>query len=336
METWRRLLQSAILTPSPHNVQPWRVRLLNEHEALLLIDVRRTLPKEDLTGSFIISTMGMFIEALTLLAGNRGLRLEYELCHEPDWYAPAILQPEGRELLPFARLRLLTETQSHELLDETLLQKRRTSRLSLLPEKVPESSAQALARLSAEWGQRYEQVTEPALIERILARNTEALFEDLNTRDYHDEIVEWFRFTAREARRTRDGLDYRCMNTSRSTFWMTARFPRLLQFPLTRPLLAKVYRSQLGVVPTIGILAGEFFRPEGAIMSGRFLMRFWLETARLGLYIHPYGNLVTNKRAAEWCLKETGIADIWLIFKIGYSPEPPQSYRRALEEILVD
>jgi hypothetical protein len=61
-----------------------------------------------------------------------------------------------------------------------------------------------------------------------------------------------------------------------------------------------------------------------------------LETARLGLYIHPYGNLVTNERAARWCFKETGIADIWLIFKIGYSPEPPKSYRRALGEILVD
>jgi nitroreductase len=336
METWRELLQSAILTPSPHNVQPWRVRLLDEREALLLIDVRRTLPKEDLTGSFIISTMGMFIEALNLLAGNRGLSLEYELCHEPEWYAPAILQPEGLELLPFARLRLVTDDVGPKRWDETLLHKRRTSRLSLLPEKVPESSAQALARLSAEWGQRYEQVSEPASIERILARNTEALFEDLNTRAYHDEIVEWFRFTARAARRTRDGLDYRCMNSSRSTFWMVARFPRLLQFPLTRPLLAKVYRSQLGVVPTIGILAGQFWRPEGAINSGRFLMRFWLETARLGLYIHPYGNLVTNQRAAAWCFEETGIADIWLIFKIGYSPEPPRSYRRDLGEILVD
>jgi nitroreductase len=336
METWRRLLQIAILTPSPHNVQPWRVRLLNEREALLLIDVRRTLPKEDLTGSFIISTMGMFIEALKLLAGNTGLGLEYELCHEPGWYAPAILEPEGREMLPFARLRLVPDPEGPKYLDERLFLKRRTSRLSLLPEKVPENSAQALRQLSAEWGERYEQVTERAIIERILARNTEALFEDLNTRAYHDEIVEWFRFTARAARRTRDGLDYRCMNSSRSTFWTVARFPGLLQFPLTRPLLAKVYRSQLGVVPTLGILAGEFWRPEGAIKAGRFLMRFWLETARLGLYIHPYGNLVTNRGAARWCRTETGIEDIWLVFKIGYSPEPPRSYRRALEEILID
>lgn len=336
MDTWRRLLQTAIHSPSPHNVQPWRVRLSDEREAELFIDVRRTLPKEDLTGSFIISTMGMFIEALSLVAGNEGLKLDYELRHEPAWYAPAILQPAGQELLPFARLRLSPEAEKTARWDETLFFRRRTSRLSLLPDKVPDAAAQALAQLSAQWGQRYEQVTDPAAIERILARNTEALFEDLNNRDYHDEIVEWFRFTARAARRTRDGLDYRCMNSSRTTFWTVARFPRLLQMALTRPLLAKVYRSQLGTVPTIGILAGEFWRPEGAIRAGRFLMRFWLETARHGLYIHPYGNLVTNSRAADWCLAETGIPDIWLIFKIGYSPEPPKSFRRAVEEILVD
>ncbi len=65
-------------------------------------------------------------------------------------------------------------------------------------------------------------------------------------------------------------------------------------------------------------------------------MRFWLETAKQNLYLHPYGNMVTNKRAAEWLQKETTVPDIWLIFKIGYSQEPPKSYRRSVEEILLD
>jgi hypothetical protein len=214
--------------------------------------------------------------------------------------------------------------------------KRRTSRIALLPEAVPEKSAQALKELAARWNQRYEQITDPAAIERILACNTDALFEDLNNPAYHDEIVEWFRFTNASARRTRDGLDYRCMNATRPSFWLAARMPWLMRFPLTRPLLSRTYRSQIGLVPTIGILAGDFWQPESAIQTGRFFMRFWLETALQGLYIHPYGNLVTNRRAARWCAEETGISNIWLIFKIGSSKEPPKSYRLPLEEILVD
>lgn len=338
MNDWLSLLETAVRTPSPHNVQPWRLRVLNEREADLLIERRRTLPKEDTTGSFIILTMGMFVEALSVLAANRSLSLEWELLHEPGWYAQEILRPSGDELIPFARLRLSERGEvdaAEQRYEDSLFFRRRTSRVSLLPRPVEESAARALAGLAADWGQRYEQITDAAKIERILRRNTEALFEDLNSPDYHDEIVEWFRFTDRSARRTRDGLDYRCMNSSRSAFWAAARMPRLLLLPLTRRLLARVYRSQLGLVPTVGLLSGPFWEPESAFEAGRFLMRFWLEAARRGLYLHPYGNLVTNRRAADWCREETGVEDIWLVFKIGYSSEPPASYRRAAEEVLV-
>lgn len=126
------------------------------------------------------------------------------------------------------------------------------------------------------------------------------------------------------------------MNASRPSFWLAAQFPVLLQLPIMRPILHMVYRRQLGVVPTIAMLAGPFWQPSSAFETGRFLMHFWLQLARFDLYIHPYGNLVTNKAAAEWCEKELGVSDIWLIFKIGFSKVPPQSYRRTVEEVLVD
>jgi hypothetical protein len=35
---WWTLLETALQTPSPHNVQPWRIRLVSEREAELYID----------------------------------------------------------------------------------------------------------------------------------------------------------------------------------------------------------------------------------------------------------------------------------------------------------
>ena len=35
-------------------------------------------------------------------------------------------------------------------------------------------------------------------------------------------------------------------------------------------------------------------------------------------------------------VEREGVSDIWLIFKIGFSKVPPQSYRRSVEEVLVD
>lgn len=331
------MLETAIYAPSPHNVQPWRLCIVSDDTADLLIEKHRTLPKEDPTGSFIILSMGLFIEALTILATNSSLKLDFQFYRPLSEFTPKHIAKAESELLQFARLSLKPQSSSKpDNYDNALFLTRRTSRLSFKPQPIPNEVVKTLSDLAGAWGQTYKQVIAAETIDQILNRNIEALFEDLNNPAYHDEIVEWFRFTDRSARRTRDGLDYRCMNSSRISFWMAARLPQLLQHPITRPLLKKIYRRQLGHVPTIGILAGPFWQPESAFETGRFLMRFWLELAKHDLYIHPYGNLVTNRAAAESCLKLLGVPHIWLIFRIGFSEKPPQSYRRSVEEVLVD
>jgi hypothetical protein len=337
MSVWKQMLETAIYTPSPHNVQPWRLCIVSDDTADLLIEKHRTLPKEDPTGSFIILSMGLFIEALTILAANSLLKLDFQFYRPLSEFTPEHIAKAESELLPFARLSLKPQSSSKpDNYDNALFLTRRTSRLSFKPQPIPNEVVKTLSDLAGAWGQTYKQVIAAETIEQILNRNIEALFEDLNNPAYHDEIVEWFRFTDRSARRTRDGLDYRCMNSSRISFWMAARLPQLLQLPITRPLLKKIYRRQLGHVPTIGMLAGPFWEPDGAFETGRFLMRFWLELAKHDLYIHPYGNLVTNRAAAESCLKLLGVPHTWLIFRIGFSEKPPQSYRRGVEEVLVD
>ena len=339
MSVWPNLLETAVYAPSPHNVQPWRLRILSDETAELLIEKRRTLPKEDPTGSFIILSMGLFIEALTIVAGNRSLKLDYELCQPASRFTPDQIAKTEGELLPFAKLSLGKQVGGeppYARFDNALFHKRRTSRISFSPQPVPTEAVEALSKLAREWGHVFQHVADPEIIEKILARNIEAVFEDLNVPAYHDEIVEWFRFTDRSSRQTRDGLDYRCMNSSRASFWLAARVPQLMQLPLSGALLKKVYRAQLGHVPAIGMLAGPFWEPASAFGTGRFLMRFWLELAKQDLYIHPYGNMVTNKAAAEWLLKVTGVSQVWLLFRLGFSKEPPQSYRRTVEEVLVD
>src|SRR5215211_2652439 len=333
MSVWTTLLETAIHAPSPHNVQPWRLRILSDETADLLIEIRRTLPKEDPTGSFIILSMGLFIEALTIVAANNSLKLDFHLSQPASRFTPEQIAKTEGELLPFARLSLGQQITKTSNFDNALFRTRRTSRVSFSSQPVPNEAIEALAKLAREWGQTYEQVTAPETIEQILKRNIEAVFEDLNVPAYHDEIVEWFRFTARSSRHTRDGLDYRCMNSSRLSFWLAARVPQLLQLPLTGALLKKIYRTQLGHVPTIGMLAGPFWEPESAFETGRFLMRFWLELAKHDLYIHPYGNLVTNKAAAAWCLEVHRVPHVWLVFRIGFSKVPPRSYRRTVEEV---
>lgn len=334
-DRWRSLLEHAIRAPSPHNVQPWRIRIVDETRADLLIEKRRTLPNEDVTGSFIILTMGLFLEALRLVAAHHGLGLEVELAHEPAWFAADRLAAERDPVLLFARLRLSESPGAQAEYSLATLAERRTSRLPYRPEPVTPVAAQRLDAVAGSWGHRYAQSQDAGRIERVLRWNVEAVFEDLNTAPYREELAGWLRYRERSSLEHRDGLDARCMNVAPLELWLPFHWPGLLRFPVTRPWLARRYREQIGTVATMGFLSGPFWDPRDAFRTGGALLHFWLECTRLGYFIHPYGNLVTNRPVAARVEAEIGIPDVWLAFKIGRSAPPPASRRRSVEEALV-
>lgn len=334
-DIWRALLAAAIRAPSPHNVQPWRLHVRSPAEAELRIEMRRTLPNEDVEGSFIILTMGLFVETLRIVAAHRGLAVDDEPLADLGEYSASRLATRTESVIPFARLRLRADSAVPIPHDLALIEQRRTSRLPYRSDPVEPSDAARLEALAVRHGHRYAQVTDAARVERILAWNTDAVFEDLNHPPYRDELRSWLRYSNAESSRQRDGLDARCMATAPIELWLAFHASVLLRFPLTRPLFARRFRRQIGPVPTLGLLDGPFWDPDDAYDTGRFLMHFWLEATRLGYSIHPYGNLVTNRPTAERVARETGLGRIWLVFKIGRSDEPPRSHRRSVDEVLM-
>src|ERR687885_524344 len=75
---WRDLLALARWSPSPHNVQSWKVRPRSETEAELLVDEARTLPVEDPRHRFVVVGLGVFIETLAVAAHAAGYELDVE------------------------------------------------------------------------------------------------------------------------------------------------------------------------------------------------------------------------------------------------------------------
>jgi hypothetical protein len=334
-DTWRTLLAAAIRAPSPHNVQPWRIHVLGPDQAELRIEKHRTLPAEDVEGSFIILTMGMFIETLRIVAAHHGLALDATPVADLGDYTVARLASRTEAQIPFARLRLRPDAAARPTHELTLLEQRRTSRLPYRADPVAPADARALEHVATQFGHRYRQLTDPAQVERILAWNVDAVFEDLNHPPYRDELRSWLRYSDAQSSRERDGLDARCMNTPPLELWLAFHASWLLTLPFTRPVFARRYRRQIGPVTTLGMLDGPFWDPRDAYGTGRFLIHFWLEVTRLGYVIHPYGNLVTNRPTAARVAKETGLDRVWLVFKIGRSSEPPLSHRRSIDEVLL-
>ncbi len=321
---WEAIIQTALRTPSPHNTQPWRLRIRDDRHATLFMETARTLPDEDTTGHFIRCAMGMFLEALRIISANAGLALQPTLVHD-DLPGPFIR---------FAELELKGISEPSQYPD-SLFQIRKTSRLPSTGVRIDPQLTTLLKQISVQYGHRYYQFDDPALIEVIILENIRAAFHDLNVQAYHREVTKWLRYSDKESRAKADGLDYRCMRTPAIQLRLMRQLPQMMSWPLTRGLTRWIFRQQLGKVSHIGVIGGQFFNDTAAASAGTFLMQFWLELARQKLFIHPLGNLITNPKAKARLCELTSIDDPWLIFRIGHTDEPPQSFRRPLSEVLI-
>jgi hypothetical protein len=258
------------------------------------------------------------------------------LIEEPAAFSAERLKARAIPRIPFARLTLAPDSTAVPEFPLELFRKRRTSRLHYRPDPVSANDSETLSRIATTWSHRYSQFTDVARIERVLDWNISAVFEDLNQPPYRDELRGWLRYTHGQSARLRDGLDARCMNISPVELWASFHVGALLTWRGTRGWFRRRYREQIGPVSTLGILSGSFWDPADAYQAGRFLIRFWLECTRLGYYLHPYGNLVTNRPTAARVETELNIPDIWLAFKIGRSDPPPPSPRRPVDAMAHD
>jgi nitroreductase len=330
-DCWERLLETAILAPSPHNVQPWAIRIEDSRTAMLFMDLQRVLPKEDVTGMFLISAMGIFLETLAIVAASENLHLRYVLCGELSEIAERIRVAE--ELLPIAKMYLENDAGAKPEFGVEHVVARATARMAYESTLVPQEALRRLTEVASARGVTFGSTADPSMIRAIADLNIAALFHDLNDANYHDEIAQWFRCGEKQERKHRDGLSNRCMSMSALELSIAKSAPGLLRVPGLSGAVAAHYRRALAT-PCMAWLSGDFWEPKAALNSGHTLMRFWLSVTAQGLSLHPMGNLVTNRTAAKQVESITGARNIWIIFKLGYARNVPRSLRRPVADFL--
>src|ERR1700722_3110691 len=148
---WDPIIQTALRTPSPHNTQPWRLRIQDDRHAALFMEKARTLPDEDTTGHFLRCAMGMFLEALRIISANAGLALCYALIDE-DVPGPFVR---------FAELELKGFAEPSQYPD-SLFQTRKTSRLPSNGRRIEPTLTALLQPIGALYGHRYCKLDDPA------------------------------------------------------------------------------------------------------------------------------------------------------------------------------
>ncbi len=323
-QVWRRVLEQVHRYPSPHNSQPMRVRVDGD-TLLLFYDKRRGLPAEPYGVPFGSVCVGVFVESVCIAAHALGFEVVERLDPTPmDFDAPAALHSVGS-------LTLVPAAEPPEDLDPELLLTRRTSRLPYDARTVAPDVLAEAAEEAARGGHVLRVTDAPALVEELVAVNQRTLFHDLENPAVRREIQGYLRYSEREAVEKGDGLSARCLALPGPVLRLVLGSYGLWRLPVLSTVGKRLYLRSMRGVPQVAWLKGPFADERDHVQAGRVFLRTWLVLTSYGVSLHPFGSVITNPRSHRELLELVGESEdgdlVWLLFRIGYSPEPPRSSR---------
>jgi hypothetical protein len=311
----RRLEPWFYRAPSAHNTQPW---VLGYERARIELgfDPRRHLEAGDPTRRDLLLSLGAFVEAVLLTAAAEGIPLDFT--SEVDVDACRIgAFSEGAH--PYeTRFRPVD------------LERRRTSRLAYASGRLSEG-ALAASRSQLRPGEQLYELRARDIVE-LFAAGDRWMYE---TPPVVEELRSWLRLSKRDPRYESDGLAYECLALSRleaQALGLLLR-PRVYRFvPMLglHRLLTATAKSVLEVDGSVLVLAGAADSPEELLLSGRSLLRVWLELSNADCYTHPLSQIIDCSSTAEELARrlalEPGLRPL-SVFRAGRSDPPPPSHR---------
>jgi hypothetical protein len=329
---WPGLIELARWAPSPHNIQPWRLRIRSDAEAELLYDPTRLLPDTDPTGRFSVVGLGIFLETLAIAARAQGMDVEAD-------FATERLEPGSGPPRLWANLRLVPYTGEPDL-DPRLILERRTSRLPYDGRPVPAGVLDELAAVAERFGYRMSTSSDRAFVDWVLGLNRDTLFEDLLEPTARRETGSWLRFSERAAAERRDGFSPSALGFPGPLLHAYFRLAPVFELPGLRHAIRGLYFRTMRGTSTIAWFSGPFEQHADWLAAGRMLARGWLVLTRHGVVLHPFGSIITNLRANAALQERIGSDEAgglnWLIARLGYSAEPPRSHRLDARALVVD
>jgi hypothetical protein len=194
-----RALSWAILSPSSHNMQPWKLDLTVPDQVTLYADLDRMLPETDPDNRQITVSLGCFLELMQIAALEDGLAVEADLFPEGS-------DPAGLDERPVAVCRFAPTTQAPDPLFAHVLARRSNKEPYDTTRPVP---ADVLDRIAA--AAKDTQMTVSGDTEQVadLRRLTVRAMEiEIDTPHTFGESVDLFRIGRREVDATPDGLEF--------------------------------------------------------------------------------------------------------------------------------
>jgi hypothetical protein len=327
-----------INSPSPHNTQSWKFKVINDASMYLFINENILLPATDPPSRQIHIGAGCFIE--TLVIGATSIGYKSTVSYFPEGYE----SPNDFGKKPVAKIELTKSTESADLL-ASYIDTRKTNRRKYKGDIISKQDFQALKELT---GNSYSQLV-------FVNENFNPYFEifnkglEIESRTFrtNEETRELFRFSEKQRAEKGDGLSIPQMGYSGIMKFLAERsldngnkekWHSDKSIKLSMKNITKAIESSKGIVFWIT----ETNNHEDWVKTGRDYVRFSLALTKQNLYAHPYNQAIQEydemksiRDDLDKLLNIKANQKIQMIVRIGRSSKPYLSYRRPLDSYII-
>lgn len=328
----RFALSHAILSPNPHNRQPWLVDLSRADEVTLFCDRDRLLPVTDPISRQIMIGLGAFIETFVIAAASAGRVTQVSPF-------PEGFPEDAVDTRPIARLRLTEETTSPDPLFGFVLTRRSVKAPYDMARAIPLDALAALRNAPRAGVAAFGIATaaeEVAAFRGFMSRAGE--IEVMTPRTWR-ESVDLMRIGRSAITENPDGIAMG--GPMIESLLAEGRISRSVMADTASPVFQA--GAERWIASTIATPAAIWFATPGnrrtdQIDAGRAWMRIALTAVQHGLSLHPMSQVLQEfpEMAAENAAFHANVgvqapARVQMLARLGYGPTVGPTPRWPLE-----
>ncbi|VAX35647.1 Twin-arginine translocation pathway signal [hydrothermal vent metagenome] len=334
-EPRERALSYAILTPNPHNRQPWKIDLSNPDTIKILVDTDQMLPHTDPFNRQITIGFGCFLEVLRMAAAQDGFRVEENLFPEGS----VETQLDER---PVAILKLLRDTKiKPDPLFLHVLKRRSLKDPYDLSHPISDKTLLSIEE-ATDAQNRIGTTNDPKMVEKIRQLTRQAMKIEIETPQTYKESVNLFRIGKKEIEANPDGIDF--SGPLFESLALAGFFSR--EGALDRNS-SEFKQGIAAVMENVDTAMGYVWLVSktntriAQIKSGRDWVRINLATTGLGLGTHPLSQALQEysemtqmyKKLHEIFAPDGGT--VQMLARLGFGNKVAASPRWALEKKII-
>jgi hypothetical protein len=326
--------------PNPHNTQAWKLRRVSGLEAVLYVDESRLLPATDPPARQIHIGCGCFIETLAIGASAMGYGTTVEVFPE------GLYSLDGLGRKPVARITLTKRTETAQNNLAGYIYKRQTNRRPFEETPVSDEEFAELRRSVADERVQLVSFNDQERMKPLLAIFESAMVIECEARHLFEETRVWFRFSERERAQKRDGLSLpqtgiMGLRVPFLEWYLKHGDPKRWHNKRSVGAYLKVFRRGLASVQGLLLLKTATNTQPDWLKAGRTYARISLAASKLGLFMHPYSQVLQEypemdrqQREFNQLLGVTGEEKVQMAVRLGRGRAAYYAYRRNLESFI--